>query len=307
MNYLEEQNQEAESLEAILMQDFKKTDANSYEIIVLPDPDPAKNHISAVLWYRYTSTYPDAVPEMEVIRRKGFIADERWQELEDILRTEAEQNLGMPMMFTVVEAMRHWLSTRNFPQLSSHDEMMMRKKQDPASVSAAAAAQAAVQLQAQATAQSSQGKQTAPTPKSTTVSTATTSATTKDDPDFGGTLVTAESFMEWRGAFEAEMRAKVTPEQLAAAEEKRNRKSGRVFFEEMMQRGQALNEDTDDYDNLQPESDDDNDNNSQQQQRQPIRVVFKGENNSKDNNDIGGGGNHDGLLDVDESLFTDDV
>jgi hypothetical protein len=34
----------------------------------------------------------------------------------------------MPMMFTVVEAMRQWMGPHNHPPLSSHDEMMRRKK-----------------------------------------------------------------------------------------------------------------------------------------------------------------------------------
>jgi hypothetical protein len=48
----------------------------------------------------------------------------------------------------------------------------------------------------------------------------------QDEPEFGGTLVTAESFMEWKAAFEAEMRAKISLEELQLAEEKRNRKTG---------------------------------------------------------------------------------
>lgn len=79
---------------------------------------------------KFPSTYPSEVPIIEVELKKG-LASKRKEEILNLINTTAQDNLGAPAIYTIVEAVREWLVDNNIPGQdgSMYSDMMRRMQQ----------------------------------------------------------------------------------------------------------------------------------------------------------------------------------
>lgn len=68
---------------------------------------------------RIPPPYPNEKPEFDIEVVKG-LNDEQRKELMELINTKADENVGMPMMYTVAEDLREWLLAHNEPPLVCH-------------------------------------------------------------------------------------------------------------------------------------------------------------------------------------------
>jgi hypothetical protein len=68
-DYEEEQEMEVEALEAIYMEDFKKTSDTplAYEVQLLPNPPGEENHVAISIHCVIPPEYPDTVPQVWIV------------------------------------------------------------------------------------------------------------------------------------------------------------------------------------------------------------------------------------------------
>nr|CAG4648933.1 EOG090X0F6V [Polyphemus pediculus] len=78
------------------------------------------------LKFSYTPTYPDEVPVVEIMDDVGM-DDEQLERLQDVLEKEAEANLGMVVVFTLVSAANEWLNNEWDSELKRREEEAERK------------------------------------------------------------------------------------------------------------------------------------------------------------------------------------
>jgi hypothetical protein len=184
----EEQAMEVEALESIYMEQFTKTsDAPlAYEVALTPDMD--ENHVGVTLLCAIPAEYPEAAPAIAVRVDKG-LGPKHATELDGVVASSIEENMGMAMVFTVAEAVKEWLQANNEPGLvggSMHDQMERQKRHKAKADAEADAREAAAAERAEAKAEA-----------------ANPGAQKKLD----GTPVTVASFTAWRERFEAEVAA----------------------------------------------------------------------------------------------------
>lgn len=100
-----------------------------FEVLVQPVGigEEGENHVAVRLEVEYTTTYPDTLPELRVKEERGLLP-EQMKELEKVMWEEANENVGMPAVFSVVTAIREWLIGRNVRQLTSHEKAVLNKK-----------------------------------------------------------------------------------------------------------------------------------------------------------------------------------
>jgi len=122
-DYAEEQANELEALESIYPEELEilsRESPISFQITVksqLCDTNfncdgEADSAAECVLLFTYTSTYPDELPEIEVIEPEESDLDDH--DVETLLKTlkqEGEENLGMAMVFTLVSVALEWVTT----------------------------------------------------------------------------------------------------------------------------------------------------------------------------------------------------
>lgn len=119
----EEQEMEAEALEAIFMESFKVVkDSQPFRWSVRLAPvdcggdaveDEKENHVVVNLLAEIPLDYPESSPpeiDVEVVRG---LAEEQRRQILDLAKEEAEANAGMAAIFTVCEAVREWLGENN--------------------------------------------------------------------------------------------------------------------------------------------------------------------------------------------------
>lgn len=123
MDHAEEQSQELEALQSIYYDSFESVsdDPNAFRIHIKPedyaeamealerkraaqsdsDDEGEEGPANFYLKVTYTPNYPEEVPEMEVEDASALLAEENMEGLLEELRAAAEENLGMPMVFTL--------------------------------------------------------------------------------------------------------------------------------------------------------------------------------------------------------------
>jgi hypothetical protein len=192
--YDEEQTMEGESLECILMDDLEvlsSTTPRQYKVRVLPFVNgEGENHVAVQATFSIPPTYPDVPAEVSVAAEKG-LSSTQCDALEQMIKEKAIENVGMAMVYLLVEVIREWLVEHNIAGAtdgSMHAEMLKRmhmkeKAQQRATDAEARAADGAAGAQL-----------------------------SKEDElmrqrKLDGTPVTPETFMEWRAVFDAEMAA----------------------------------------------------------------------------------------------------
>eukprot|EP00624_Nannochloropsis_granulata_P004666 evm.model.NODE_33510_length_18588_cov_30.463848.1 len=192
--YDEEQAMECESLECILMDDLEVLSTitpRRYKVRILPFVNgEGENHVAVQATFSIPPTYPDVPADVSVAAEKG-LSSTQCDALEQIMDEKATENVGMAMVYLLVEVIREWLIEHNIAGAtdgSMHAEMLKRmhmkeKAQQRATDAEARAANGAASAQL-----------------------------SKEDElmrqrKLDGTPVTPETFMEWRAVFDAEMAA----------------------------------------------------------------------------------------------------
>ncbi|CAM6089615.1 unnamed protein product [Calypogeia fissa] len=121
MDYAAEQEEEIEALQAILMDDIQElnsnesglhTDARCFQITISPKDDdedePTDIPVRLALIFAHTPTYPDEPPLLDVRSLQGVkVSDVK--ELKEKLVSEASENLGMAMIYTLHTSAKEWL------------------------------------------------------------------------------------------------------------------------------------------------------------------------------------------------------
>ncbi|GKY96771.1 hypothetical protein MPSEU_000636500 [Mayamaea pseudoterrestris] len=136
----EEQQYEAEALEAIYDTQFTKTSSDDegrpqWQIELLPDTsnDDESNHVGCKLIVNLPLDYPHAnLPQLSVQVTRG-LAPEHASILETLAQEEAKANEGAPSIFAVAERIKEWLVENNVKGLddTSMYAQSMRKATQP--------------------------------------------------------------------------------------------------------------------------------------------------------------------------------
>ncbi|KAL4232573.1 RWD domain-containing protein 1 [Mactra antiquata] len=115
-DYKEEQNNELEALESIYPDELKVIETSPYAVFELNitsqklDDHEEEEEASVTLKFKYTKTYPDEAPLVEITESDN-LEDDQLNEIMDLLHSQAEENLGMAMVFTLVSAVQEELTS----------------------------------------------------------------------------------------------------------------------------------------------------------------------------------------------------
>ncbi|GMI36896.1 hypothetical protein TrCOL_g7013 [Triparma columacea] len=118
MDYEEEQEMEAEALQAILMDSIQMVDGNSnYTIDIVPfQEEEEENFVGVKLHVKLPEKYPDEAPGVEVESTKGLSPnslEEVQQLVKDFIEEQLTDNPSTPIMYMLVESVREWLLSNN--------------------------------------------------------------------------------------------------------------------------------------------------------------------------------------------------
>lgn len=127
---------EGEALEAIFLSDYAKGSSNQgpaggCSLTCKPaagEDSDANVHVIALLEVGYPADYPSSAVNVGVSSIKG-LSEERCEELRAHLESVASTSLGAPMVYSLVDAAKEWLTPRNVPTDSAdsmHAKMMAR-------------------------------------------------------------------------------------------------------------------------------------------------------------------------------------
>jgi len=116
MDYAEEQEMELEALEAMYMDEYKSIDATSFSIRLVPvqGGTEEENHVVVDLVCKYTPKYPEELPDLSVKVVRG-LTDKQVVALTGVITVCAEENIGMPMVYTITDVVVQWLLDNNRP------------------------------------------------------------------------------------------------------------------------------------------------------------------------------------------------
>ncbi|KAJ4733136.1 RWD domain-containing protein 1 [Rhynchospora pubera] len=123
-DYVQEQEMEIEALEAILMDEFREIDSSEsglttsnrcFQIVLSPQDDnfdeSSQVPVQLALIFSHTEKYPDEPPLLNVKSIKGIRPDDLAL-LKEKLQNEAEENLGMAMIYTLATSAKEWLTEK---------------------------------------------------------------------------------------------------------------------------------------------------------------------------------------------------
>ncbi|XP_008185983.1 RWD domain-containing protein 1 isoform X2 [Acyrthosiphon pisum] len=114
MDYKEEQQNEIDALDSIYCGEMIISGSDPYyqfEIPVKSDEFDSVQHdigLSCCLKFEYVEKYPDDPPIVEIEDVVGF--EEQEDELKEYLIQQAQDNVGMVMIFTLVSAAQEWMN-----------------------------------------------------------------------------------------------------------------------------------------------------------------------------------------------------
>lgn len=134
MDYVEEQKNEIEALDSIYCGDMEILATEPHYRFKIPikseeyEPD-SENGLCCSLKFGYTPTYPETLPEVEILDRENFEEDDEML-LKDHIIKQAEENLGMVMVFTLVSTAQEWLNVRWDDMRREKEEAIMIKQKE---------------------------------------------------------------------------------------------------------------------------------------------------------------------------------
>lgn len=110
-DYAEEQRNELEAIESIYPDSFTvlSDDPTSFSITVTSDAGENGETVETMLKFTYVEKYPDEPPLWEIQSQEN-LEDGDVEEILTLLQQQAEENLGMVMIFTLVTAVQEKLN-----------------------------------------------------------------------------------------------------------------------------------------------------------------------------------------------------
>lgn len=110
-DYAEEQRNELEAIESIYPDSFTvlSEDPTSFTITVMSDAGENGETVETTLKFTYVEKYPDEPPLWEIQSQEN-LEDQDMEEVLTLLQQQAEENLGMVMIFTLVTAVQEKLN-----------------------------------------------------------------------------------------------------------------------------------------------------------------------------------------------------
>lgn len=115
-SFVEDQNNEIEALESIYANDFTIIEREPYAkfAIKLSTNDYEDNEVrlTCQIEFRFKPKYPEEAPALEITEFDDDFLDDYKSQLEQLLREEAANNLGMVMIFTLVSAAQTWMMNK---------------------------------------------------------------------------------------------------------------------------------------------------------------------------------------------------
>lgn len=110
-DYAEEQRNELEAIESIYPDSFTvlSEDPTSFTITVTSDAGENGETVETLLKFTYVEKYPDEPPLWEIQSQEN-LEDTDVEEILTLLQQQAEENLGMVMIFTLVTAVQEKLN-----------------------------------------------------------------------------------------------------------------------------------------------------------------------------------------------------
>ena len=113
-DYGEEQRNELEALESIYPDSFTVLSENppSFNITVTSEAGENDETVQTILKFTYSEKYPDEAPLYEIFAQVN-LEDNDVADILKLLALQAEENLGMVMIFTLVTAVQEKLNSRS--------------------------------------------------------------------------------------------------------------------------------------------------------------------------------------------------
>ena len=113
-DYGEEQRNELEALESIYPDSFTVLSENppSFTITVTSEAGENDETVQTILKFTYSEKYPDEAPLYEIFAQLN-LEDNDVADILKLLALQAEENLGMVMIFTLVTAVQEKLNSRS--------------------------------------------------------------------------------------------------------------------------------------------------------------------------------------------------
>lgn len=131
-DYGEEQRNELEAIESIYPDSFTVLSENpvSFTITVTSDAGENDETVETTLKFAYVDKYPDEPPLYEILSQEN-LEDADVEEILSLLQQQAEENLGMVMIFTLVTAVQEKLN-EIIDLIKNRREEEKRKKEEEA-------------------------------------------------------------------------------------------------------------------------------------------------------------------------------
>ncbi|CAH2252094.1 RWD domain-containing 1 [Pelobates cultripes] len=110
-DYAEEQRNELEALESIYADSFTvlTTSPASFSITVKSEAGDDEENVQVSLKFVYVESYPDEAPLYEIVSQEN-LEDSDASSILTLLEEQAQENLGMVMIFTLVSAVQEKLN-----------------------------------------------------------------------------------------------------------------------------------------------------------------------------------------------------
>lgn len=256
VDYQEEQELELEALESIYLEDFTRLAGNLITVAITVKP--YENHSAAssdskevdltnlclALSFQFGETYPDVGPVISVVDKTEKVGEEVNEQQHHALQTidsalveevvkylndeEVEKNIGMPMVFSLMEAARDYLAKDEIVQRVTTiiEDKEIEKGDDGSMYAQMLIKNREKERQRQVELSNEAGQDAANSGEQTG------SKSQRQSDNL--TPVTKESFMVWREKFQKEMKQKRidTGELVEGKEEEdeESRLSGKGFF-----------------------------------------------------------------------------
>ncbi|XP_036412570.1 RWD domain-containing protein 1 [Colossoma macropomum] len=130
-DYGEEQRNELEAIESIYPDSFTvlSEDPTSFTITVTSDAGENDETVQVTLKFTYVEKYPDEPPLWEIHSQEN-LEDSDTEDILTLLKQQAEENLGMVMIFTLVTAVQEKLNEIIDQIKSRREEEKQRKERE---------------------------------------------------------------------------------------------------------------------------------------------------------------------------------
>lgn len=130
-DYAEEQRNELEALESIYADSFTalSTSPTSFSITVSSEAGEEEENVQVTLKFTYVESYPDGAPLYEIVSDEN-LEDRDASVVLALLAEQAQENLGMVMIFTLVSAVQDKLNEIVDQIKNRRDEAKIQKEKE---------------------------------------------------------------------------------------------------------------------------------------------------------------------------------